>query len=149
MASTPRGPVVVTTPVVVRRPVSVPLSGDRRSSTAGRGVSVAVAVTSLAQTPACEQAPVPVPTATLLVATDPALTAPRPDESLLLGAAPVPAATGTAAGAPVTEVAAQPVSWLEDVSTYGMPLLVGGALLVALTGSSGLRRRLARRRREG
>ncbi|TNM59436.1 hypothetical protein FHN55_20580 [Streptomyces sp. NP160] len=88
----------------------------------------------------------PVPTATLLVATDPALTAPAPDESLLLGAAPVPASTGTAAGAPVTQVDAEPVSWLDDLGTYGMPLLVGGALLLALTGSSSLRRWVDRRR---
>lgn len=81
------------------------------------------------------------------MATDPALTAPTPDESLLLGAGPVPAATGAAAGAPVTPVDAQPVGWLDDLGTYGMPLLVGGALLVALTGSSSLRR-LVRRRRE-
>ncbi|MGQ7297634.1 hypothetical protein [Quadrisphaera sp. KR29] len=127
-----------------RRQVGVVLDDERRTSTAGRGVSVATALASL-DAARTGELPQPAPTATLLVATDPALTA--PDESLLLGAAPVPAPTGSAAGAPVTEVAAEPVSWLHDLSTYGMPLLVGGALLLALTGQSGLRR-WARRRRE-
>ncbi|MEH3075735.1 MAG: hypothetical protein PGN11_03515 [Quadrisphaera sp.] len=144
-SSGPVGPAVSVTPVAPRRVQTVALSGDRRSSTAGRGVSVAVAVASLSGALPGQQVPLPAPTATLLVATDPALTAPTPDESLLLGAEPVPAATPDAASAPATPVATEAVSWLDDLGTYGMPLLVGGALLVALTGSSGLRRRLARR----
>ncbi|PWJ48649.1 hypothetical protein SAMN06264364_12930 [Quadrisphaera granulorum] len=106
---------------------------------------MSTAVASLTTAGSAQPAvPTSLPTATLLVATDPSLTTGPTDESLLLGAPPVP--SPMTAAAPVTPVASQSVSWLDDLGTYGMPLLVGGALLLALTGPSGIRHLLRRRR---
>jgi hypothetical protein len=100
-------------------------------------VSVAVAALS---DPA--EVPSPAPTATLLVATDPDLAAgaesPDGPGALLLGAAPVPAAVPHAA--PPVPTAVEPVAWVQEAATWGAPLVVGGALLLALTGPSWLRR---------
>jgi len=42
--------------------------------------------------------------------------------------------------APVVPTAAEPVAWVQEAATWGAPLVVGGALLLALTGPSWLRR---------
>ncbi|WP_194902612.1 hypothetical protein [Quadrisphaera sp. INWT6] len=88
--------------------------------------------------------PSPAPTATLLVATDPDLTAgPAVADggggpgALLLGAAPVPVSSPQAAPVPT---AVEPVAWVQEAAAWGAPLVVGGALLLALTGPSWLRR---------
>lgn len=100
------------------------------------------------------EVPDPAPTATLLVATDPALAegfdgadgtdgtdgtdgADGPG-ALLLGAAPVPVTAPSTA--PVVPTAVEPVAWVQEAATWGAPLVVGGALLLALTGPSWLRR---------
>lgn len=125
-------------------------AGTRTSrTTTGQAVHatrVSAAVASL--TAPAPVTPVPAPTATLLVATDPARAADadgEPGESLLLGAEPVPVVAATSAPVAVAP-ALEPVAWVQEAATWGAPLLVGGALLLALTGPSWLRR--LRRRRE-